>query len=224
MILTQYPTLVLNSKIPHQIYDDLLVLTDYIYKYKKKELDYSYALAGKIKRGAQLMIPKDPEFPLTKERSHYFKYLEGIIQQYIILAKTYNNFKGSDVKEPSLVLDDTWCIYQKSGDFNPLHGHDGFISGVIFIEIPSTIMNSKSKDDGYLFFERSDPRLDSSNKNSFLSYLTDSQENSVQVNTEKIKPIPREIWVFPSWQLHRVSEFKSKKERRSVSFNFMVNF
>jgi hypothetical protein len=124
-----------------------------------------------------------------------------------------------------LEIDDVWCVSQLAKDFNPLHGHDGLISGVLYLKVPPQICPEKSPS-GYLTFQHSNPFLEYRGSEQLIDHLLDFvHDQNVKSNlpllqtSYSVAPIFGECWVFPSWLLHKVTSFSGAGERRCVAFN-----
>ena len=94
-----------------------------------------------------------------------------------------------------------WVNFQKKGEFNPLHNHNGLISAVVFIKIPDELDEERKK----------------CNFNSKASGCLE-----FVYNNEHIIVNPREamMYLFPSYLNHVVYPYHSDVERVSMSFNF----
>lgn len=107
-----------------------------------------------------------------------------------------------------LYLESLWINQSRQGDFNPPHYHNGFLSFVIFLNIPEEIFTKQTKslvkDAGKLVFEYGENICDFM----FSSY--------------KITPFDGLMLLFPSRLRHYVPPFYTDDLRISVSGNFFV--
>ena len=155
-----------------------------------KKLDYSKKLVGQVKQ----------EFELPK--SFVKKNLEKIIfketKKYIL--KTL----GKKVKKIS--IKNFWVVRQFNNEYNPIHYHNGHISGVGYLKIPKFISNDKKK-------SNIDGTIDFINGNKM--FLSESIHNHL--------PKVGDVILFPHYLMHTAYPFKSNGERRSFSFNLEID-
>lgn len=85
-------------------------------------------LAGNIKQ----------EYKLNDCKSYVEKLMMPFIGSFDDEFDYYKEF-GHLSKNNQIVLDDVWVNFQKKYEFNPWHKHDGFMSFVIWIDIPYII-------------------------------------------------------------------------------------
>jgi len=93
-----------------------------------KKLDYSKKLVGQVKQ--EISLPK----------SFIKKNLDKIIS--INIKDFINKTLG---KRPKIVkIKNFWVVRQFSNEYNPIHFHDGHISGVGYLKVPN-FLDSKKK-------------------------------------------------------------------------------
>ena len=155
-----------------------------------KKLDYSKKLVGQVKQEFQL--PK----PFVK------KNLEKVISKEV---KKYI-FQTIGKKIIKISIKNFWVVRQFNNDYNPIHYHDGHISGVGYLKIPKFISkkSNKSKIDGTIDFI-----------NGNKMFLSDSIYNH--------QPKVGDVILFPHYLMHTAYPFKSSGDRRSFSFNLEVD-
>ncbi len=155
-----------------------------------KKLDYSKKLVGQVKQEFQL--PK----PFIKKNLE--KVITNEVKKYI--------FKTLGKKVKKISIKNFWIVRQFNNDYNPIHYHDGHISGVGYLKIPKFISknNKKSKIDGTIDFI-----------NGNKMFLSDSIHNH--------KPKVGDVILFPHYLMHTAYPFKSSGERRSFSFNLVLD-
>ena len=160
---------------------------------KKKllqKLDYSKKLVGQVKQEFQL--PK----PFIK------KYLDKIISREV---KKYINYTlGKKINKIS--IKNFWVVRQFNNEYNPVHYHDGHISGVGYLKVPKFISKNIKK-------TRTDGTIDFINGNKM--FLSDSIYNH--------QPRVGDVILFPNYLMHTAYPFKSNGERRSFSFNLEID-
>jgi uncharacterized protein (TIGR02466 family) len=155
-----------------------------------KRLDYSKKLVGQVKQ--EISLPK----------SFIKKNLEKII------SKTVKEFINKSLgKKPKIVkIKNFWVVRQFSNEYNPIHFHDGHISGVGYLKVPK-FKNSKKinlKTNGTIDFI-----------NGSKIFLSESIYNH--------SPKVGDVLLFPNYLMHTVYPFSTKGERRSFSFNVEID-
>ena len=155
-----------------------------------KKLDYSKKLVGQVKQ----------EFQLPK--SFIAKNLEKVIFNEV--EKYVFQTLGKKVKKIS--IKNFWVVRQFNNEYNPIHYHDGHISGVGYLKIPKFIskINKKTGVDGTIDFV-----------NGNKMFLSDSIYNH--------QPKVGDVILFPHYLMHTAYPFKSNGERRSFSFNLEID-
>ena len=155
-----------------------------------KKLDYSSKLASQIKNEIKIsnnFIQKN----LKKEIIKKIKLF--------LLNEKIKNIK--DIKILNL-----WVVRQFRGEYNPIHYHEGDLSGVGYLKLPKNmtrnthVRNKKIKTNGTIDFI-----------NGQKSFLSNSIYNVI--------PKVRDLLIFPNYLMHTAYPFNIKGERRSFSFN-----
>ena len=157
---------------------------------KIDELYHGKNLAGEIKY----------EIKLTKEfiNQRLCDSLKDIVYNFI--KSTLNkDFKSFEIKS-------SWAVCQFESDYNPIHWHDGHLSGVMYTKVP--------KDFGSSYKEV--------NKNGNIAFIHGSTQLTAS-SVYDVKPEIGDLFIFPSNMMHTVYPFFSKEERRSVSFNVFLD-
>ena len=155
-----------------------------------KKLDYSKKVVGQVKQEFQL-----PKSFITKNLE---KVIFNEVEKYVFQTL------GKKVKKIS--IKNFWIVRQFNNEYNPIHYHDGHISGVGYLKIPKFISknNKKSKIDGTIDFV-----------NGNKMFLSDSIYNH--------QPKVGDVILFPHYLMHTAYPFKSTGERRSFSFNLEID-
>ena len=155
-----------------------------------KKLDYSKKLVGQVKQEFQL-----PKSFITKNLE---KVIFNEVEKYVFQTL------GKKVKKIS--IKNFWIVRQFNNEYNPIHYHDGHISGVGYLKIPKFISknNKKFKIDGTIDFV-----------NGNKMFLSDSIYNH--------QPKVGDVILFPHYLMHTAYPFKSTGERRSFSFNLEID-
>ena len=92
-----------------------------------KKLDYSNKLVGQVKQEFQL-----PKIFIKKNLE---KILYKVVKDYI--------FKSLGKKISKIKIKNFWVVRQFNDEYNPIHFHDGHISGVGYLKIPDFISKNK---------------------------------------------------------------------------------
>ena len=164
-------------------------------KSKSKKIDYSSKLASQIKK--ELKISDK----FTK------KYLDRELKENII--KFLSIEKIQKIKEIKIL--NLWVVRQFKGEYNPIHYHEGDLSGVGYLKLPKgmtsnkMVKNKKVKTNGTIDFI-----------NGQRGFLSKSIYNVV--------PKIRELIICPNYLMHTAYPFNIEGERRSFSFNAKIIF
>jgi hypothetical protein len=155
-----------------------------------KKYDYSNKLVGQVKQ--EIYLPK----------SFVNKNLSKII------AKNIKEFiKKSTGKNPKKVkIKNFWVVRQYSNDYNPIHFHDGHVSGVGYLKIPKLLNKNEKK-------IKTHGTIDFINGNKM--FLNESIFNHL--------PKVGDVLLFPNYLMHTAYPFTCKGERRSFSFNAEID-
>ena len=182
-----------KTKISKKFFD--ILNKEFDKKSKSKKVDYSSKLASQIKK--ELKISDK----FTK------KYLDYELKKNII--KFLSNEKIKKIKEIKIL--NLWVVRQFKGEYNPIHYHEGDLSGVGYLKLPKgmtsnkMVKNKKVKTNGTIDFI-----------NGQRGFLSKSIYNVV--------PKIRELIIFPNYLMHTAYPFNIEGERRSFSFNAKIIF
>ena len=182
-----------KTKISKKFFD--ILNKEFDKKSKSKKVDYSSKLASQIKK--ELKISDK----FTK------KYLDKELKKNII--KFLSNEKIQKIKEIKIL--NLWVVRQFKGEYNPIHYHEGDLSGVGYLKLPKgmttnkMVKNKKIKTNGTIDFI-----------NGQRGFLSKSIYNVV--------PKIKELIIFPNYLMHTAYPFNIEGERRSFSFNVKIVF
>jgi len=145
-MLTEIPVLI--TKLPKEIFKELLLFTEQSKKIKKHNLSFLLEHYNAGLNTYQISVPKpDIEksftMPYLISLAQFYLYLNNNISfakshRNVLLRENFNHYDGYDL----------WINYTNKGDENPVHTHAGTFSGVIYIkntETTPTIFNQKIK-------------------------------------------------------------------------------
>ena len=191
-ILSPFGPKIAKLKLPQFLVKKINNEVDKILSKKKliKKLDYSKKLVGKVKQEFQLpkaFVKKNLEKVITKEVKNYIKKTTG------------KNTSKVNIKN-------FWVVRQFNNEYNPIHFHDGHISGVGYLKIPPFRSSSKK-------LVKTDGSIDFISGNKML--LSESIHNH--------QPKTGDVILFPHYLMHTAYPFKSNGERRSFSFNLEID-
>jgi len=154
------------------------------------KLDYSKKLVGQVRQ--EISLPK----------SFIKRNLEKIISKNI---KDFIN-KSLGKKLKTVKIKNFWVVRQFSNEYNPIHYHDGHISGVGYLKVPKFTTSKKKnlKTNGTIDFI-----------NGSKMFLSESIHNH--------SPKVGDVLLFPNYLMHTAYPFTTKGERRSFSFNVEID-
>ena len=160
-----------------------------------KKNDYSSKLASQIKN--ELKLPNSfIEKNLSKE----------------LIKNIKNYLKASEIEKiKEIKIINLWVVKQLKNEYNPIHYHNGQLSGVGYLKIPKnmnqnkTIKNKKVRTNGTIDFI-----------NGQRSFLSKSIYN--------LNPKVGDLLLFPNYLMHTAYPFNVDAERRSFSFNVKILF
>ena len=182
-----------KSKLSKKI---ITLLNTHIDKFQlSKKNDYSSKLASQIQN--EIKIPKAI---VNKSLS----------KELIKNIKIYLN--KSDVKKiKEIKIINLWVVRQLKNEYNPIHYHEGQLSGVGYLKIPKDmnqnklVKNKKIKTNGTIDF-------------------INGQTNFLSKSIYNLNPKLGDLLIFPNYLMHTAYPFNVGGERRSFSFNAKVLF
>jgi hypothetical protein len=155
-----------------------------------KKYDYSKKLVGQVKQEIQL--------PKNFIKKYLIKKINQSIKEYI------KSTTGKITK--TIKVKNFWVVSQFSHEYNPVHYHDGHVSGVGYLKVPKFITNKKSlKTNGTIDFINGNKM--------FLN-------NSIFNHNPKVG----DVILFPNYLMHTAYPFMGNGERRSFSFNAEIDY
>ena len=185
------PTLA-KVKIPKNIINKINLEVDKIINSKKltKKNDYSKRVVGQVYQ--EIRLPD--------------KFTNKVIKKFI--TKNISSYvkKSINQKINNVKIKNFWVVRQFKNEYNPIHFHDGDISGVGYLKIPKNLTKNKKK-------IKTNGTIDFINgQKSFLS-------NSIHNHVPKVG----DMIIFPNYLMHTAYPFLVDGERRSFSFNLEVD-
>ena len=160
-----------------------------------KNNDYSSKLASQIKKEIKIsnsFLKKNLEKELKRNINNFLKN-EGI----------------KKVKEVKIL--NLWIVSQFKDEYNPIHYHDGDISGVGYLKVPKGMTKNK-------FLKNKKDQT-----NGTIDFIN-GQRGFLSKSIFNIVPKERDLLIFPNYLMHTAYPFNINAERRSFSFNAKIFF
>ena len=164
-------------------------------KLKNRLKDYSSKLASQIKNEVKLNN--------TFVNKYFSKEIKRNIKVFL------KNEKIENIKEIKIL--NFWVVRQFKGEYNPIHYHNGDLSGVGYIKLPKSMIknrfvkNKKTQTNGTIDF-------------------VNGQKNFLSKSIYNVIPKVGELILFPNYLMHTAYPFNVSGERRSFSFNAKIIF
>ena len=162
-------------------------------KSNSKKIDYSSKLASQIKNELKIsnnFIKKNLE-----------KELKDSINKFL------SNEKIQNIKEIKIL--NFWIVRQFKGEYNPIHYHEGDLSGVGYLKLPKGMTNNKRVKNKKL------------KTNGTIDFIN-GQRGFLSKSIYNISPKVRDLLIFPNYLMHTAYPFNIEGERRSFSFNAKI--
>ena len=160
-----------------------------------KKNDYSSKLVSQIKDEVKLND--------TFIKKNLSKELIKNIKKYLEVSGVPN------IKEVKII--NLWVVRQFKNEYNPIHYHNGQLSGVGYLKIPKNmnqnkvVKNKKVKTNGTIDF-------------------INGQKNFLSKSIYNLNPKIGDLLIFPNYLMHAAYPFNVDGERRSFSFNAKITF
>ena len=164
-------------------------------KSKSKKIDYSSKLASQIRNEVKL------------NRVFINKYLSKEIKAHVKFFLKKEKIK--QIKEIKIL--NLWVVRQFKGEYNPIHYHEGDLSGVGYIKLPKGMTNNKMV------------RNKSIKTNGTIDFVN-GQKNFLSKSIYNVIPKIGELILFPNYLMHTAYPFNIAGERRSFSFNIKITY
>jgi len=160
-----------------------------------KNNDYSSKLASQIKKEIKIsnnFIKKNLEIEIKKNIKIFLK-----------------NEKIKKIKDIKIL--NLWVVNQFKDEYNPIHYHDGDLSGVGYLKVPKNMTKNK-------FLKNK-----KHNTNGTIDFIN-GQRGFLSKSIFNIVPKQRDLLIFPNYLMHTAYPFNISAERRSFSFNVKIIF
>ena len=162
-------------------------------KSNSKKIDYSSKLASQIQNELKIsnnFIKKNLE-----------KELKNSINKFL------SNEKIQNIKEIKIL--NFWIVRQFKGEYNPIHYHEGDLSGVGYLKLPKGMTNNKMVKNKKL------------KTNGTIDFIN-GQKGFLSKSIYNVVPKIRDLLIFPNYLMHTAYPFNIEGERRSFSFNAKI--
>ena len=182
-----------KTRISNKFFDKLN--KEFDKKSRSKKIDYSSKLASQIKKELKIS-DKFIKRNLEKE-------LKASIRKFL------SNENIKNIKEIKIL--NLWVVRQFKGEYNPIHYHEGDLSGVGYLILPKgmtvnrMVTNKKLKTNGTIDF-------------------INGQKGFLSKSIYNVVPKIKDLLIFPNYLMHTVYPFNVEGERRSFSFNVKIFF
>ena len=157
--------------------------------------DYSSKLASQIKDEVKL--------PSAFIKKNISKELIKNIKNYLL---------KSDVKQiKQIKIINVWIVKQLKNEYNPIHYHEGQLSGVGYLKIPKNMNQNKMVKNKKIM------------TNGTIDFIN-GQKNFLSESIYNLNPKLGDLVIFPNYLMHTAYPFNVDGERRSFSFNVKITF
>ena len=164
-------------------------------KSKSKKIDYSSKLASQIKNELKI---SDKFIKQNLERELKFNVKKFLFNENI-----------KNIKEIKIL--NLWVVRQFKGEYNPIHYHEGDLSGVGYLKLPKGMTNNKLVKNKKL------------KTNGTIDFIN-GQKGFLSKSIHNVVPKIKEMLIFPNYLMHTAYPFNIDGERRSFSFNVKIKF
>ncbi|MDC0518221.1 2OG-Fe(II) oxygenase family protein [Candidatus Pelagibacter sp.] len=164
-------------------------------KSKSKKIDYSSKLASQIKKELKI------------SNKFIMKYLDKELKKNIF--KFLSNEKIKKIKKIKIL--NLWVVRQFKGEYNPIHYHEGDLSGVGYLKLPKNMVHNKILKNKKI------------KTNGTIDFIN-GQKGFLSKSIYNVVPKIKELIIFPNYLLHTAYPFNIEGERRSFSFNAKIFF
>ena len=162
-------------------------------KSNSRKVDYSSKLASQIKNEIKI------------SNNFIKKSLEKEIK--VNIRKFLFNEKIKDIKDIKIL--NLWVVSQFKGEYNPIHYHEGDLSGVGYLKLPKDMTNNKLVKNKKL------------KTNGTIDFIN-GQRGFLSKSIYNVLPKVKDLLIFPNYLMHTAYPFNIGGERRSFSFNIKI--
>ena len=195
--ILEFTDKIYSTKSPTGLHKKILVESER--QNSIKEIPHNDKLAGDIKKETMFLLSECSE----ELKNEIINFVGKQIQQV-------SNIFSESKKIKSIHFDTLWVNYQKSGEYNPFHNHDGDFSFVWYLDVPEVVRKEH-------IIATTDTKLKPRGLIQFYSRKTDEQL--------VFNPKSGDFLLFDSKQPHAVYPFYTKDVTRiSMSGNIDITY
>jgi hypothetical protein len=160
-----------------------------------KKNDYSSKLVSQI----------DNEIKLSNSfiKNNLSNELIKNIKKYLLKSRS------DKVKEIKII--NLWVVRQFKNEYNPVHYHEGQLSGIGYLKVPKFMTKNKMVKNKKI------------NTNGTIDFIN-GQKNFLSKSIYNLNPKIGDFMIFPNYLMHTIYPFNIDGERRSFSFNVKIIF
>ena len=118
--------------------------------------------------------------------------------------------KSINKKITKFKINNVWIVRQFENEYNPIHYHDGHISGAGYLKVPKSLNKDKR------------PHKHNLKTHGTIDFIHGSR-SFLNKSIYNHQPKVGDMLLFPNYLMHTVYPFQSNEERRSFSFNAEVD-
>ena len=182
-----------KTKISKKFFDKLN--KEFDTKSNIKKIDYSSKLASQIQKELKI--------------SDKFIKKNLISELKINIKKFLKNENIKNIKDIKIL--NLWVVSQFKGEYNPIHYHEGDLSGVGYLKLPKGMTNNKMVKNKKL------------KTNGTIDFIN-GQRGFLSKSIYNVLPKVKDLLIFPNYLMHTAYPFNIDGERRSFSFNVKINY
>ena len=193
-IIRPFGPAIAQTVIPKILIDKINSFVDEVIKDEKKSRELDW--------GQKLAGQVTQEIALPHE------FLQGELLNFFgRISKAYiENATNKKITKFNLLK--CWVVRQFEGEYNPTHWHSGHISAAGYLKLPDNFGPSKQEKAG--------------NDHGKINFAHGSRQ-FLSMPIISHKPEVGKIFLFPNYMMHSVNPFYGKGERRSISFNALID-
>ena len=180
-----------KTKISNKFFEKLN--KEFDVRSKSKKIDYSSKLASQIKNEVKI---SDNFIKQNLEKELKFSVKKFLFNENI-----------KNIKEIKIL--NLWVVRQFKGEYNPIHYHEGDLSGVGYLKLPKGMTNNKLVKNKKL------------KTNGTIDFIN-GQRGFLSKSIYNVLPKVKDLLIFPNYLMHTAYPFNIEGERRSFSFNIKI--
>ena len=133
---------------------------------------------------------------------------KNLSKEIVLNTKKFlKNEKIKNIKEIRILS--LWVVRQFKGEYNPIHYHEGDLSGIGYVVLPKNMTKNN---------EIKNKKIQTNGTVDFIN----GQKNFLSKSIYNIVPKVGDLILFPNYLMHTAYPFNVEGERRSYSFNIKI--